>query len=133
MSVLRRWLPVVAWSVVILAASSDTFSIQQSGSFLQRLFDGDVSYVVHVLLRKLGHLVGYGILGALALRATRVDFSRPVAFAFAIVLAVRTTDELRQATMRFRTGTVWDVVIDLIGAAIVVTWMEHQRRPAVQE
>ena len=133
MSVLRRWLPVVAWSAVILAASSDRFSMQETGSFLKALLERDLSYVAQVLLRKLGHLTGYGILGGLALRATRFDFRRPLIPVFAIVLAVASTDELRQATTRFRTGTPWDVVIDLIGAAIVVAWMEHRRRKAVQE
>jgi len=123
MPVLKRWLPVVAWSAVILIASSDYFSAAHTGSFLRGLFGGDVPPLLHYALRKLGHLLGYGILGALALRAARVDLQRPVLAAFAIVVLVAAIDEAHQATVPSRGGTGWDVLLDVVGAAIAIGLM----------
>jgi len=113
----------VAWSAVILFVSSDFFSARNTGAFLHDLLGRDVPYTLHIILRKLGHLLGYGILGALAFRAARVDIPRrPILSAFAVVLLVAGIDEMHQATLASRTGSGWDVVLDLIGASIAV-WL----------
>ena len=73
MNVAKRWLPVLVWSAVLLAASSECFSTDNTGSFLRTLFGRDLPWTLHIALRKLGHLTGYGILGALWFRALRGD------------------------------------------------------------
>jgi VanZ family protein len=121
MSPLRRWLPVVAWSALILMTSSDLFSAQQTGSFLHHLIGWELPQAVNIGLRKLMHLVGYGILGALAYRATRIDLPRrPIVAALCVALLVSGTDELHQRTTALRTGSGWDVLLDLVGAAIAI-------------
>ena len=127
MSVLKRWLPVAAWSAVILLASSDLFSSQHTGAFLRDVLGVEIPPLLHMLLRKLGHLTGYGILGALALRAARVDFARPVLASFAIVLLVAGIDELHQSTIPSRGGSAWDVLLDVVGAAIAIGIMIRRR------
>lgn len=129
MNVVKRWLPVVVWSAVILAVSSDWFSTDNTGAFLRNLLGRDLPWTLHIVLRKLGHLTGYGILGALALRAARVDFRRPVMVAFAIVILVASIDELHQATMRSRTGNAGDVLLDVVGAAIAIGLLVQKWRP----
>lgn len=108
----KLWLPVVLWAGLILSSSNDAFSATNTGGLLERIF-GDVPPVVHMLLRKAGHVVAYGILGALAFRA-----NRRVAIAFAVVLMVASCDEWLQSRAAHRTGTPWDVLLDLAGAAL---------------
>jgi len=129
MNVARRWLPVVLWSAVILAVSSDWFSTDNTGAFLRSLLGRDLPWALHVVLRKLGHLTGYAILGALALHAALADFRRPVLASFAIVILVASIDEWHQATTRSRTGTPWDVLLDVVGGAIAIGLLVQKWRP----
>jgi|SRR6185436_19665337 len=129
MHALKRWLPVVVWSALILAVSNDWFSTDNTGSFLRGLIGRDLPWALHVALRKLGHLLGYGILGALAFRAARVDFRRPVPVSLAIVILVASIDEWHQATTRSRTGTPWDVLLDVVGAAAAIALLVQKWRP----
>lgn len=107
----KLWLPVIVWTVVILWASDDSFSSGQSRGWLARLFGGEVPYGLNFTIRKLGHIIAYGILGALAWRA-----DRRFAVAIAVTLIVAVTDEWRQSLTLTRTGTVWDVVLDVAGS-----------------
>jgi VanZ family protein len=119
---LWRWLPLVAWSAMILMAADDTFSAQQSGGWFRALFGRDLPYVLHVLLRKLAHLVEYALLGALAMWARR---SYAVALPWALAIAL--LDEGRQSLSPTRTGSGWDVLLDLAGAAIGATFVPAMR------
>jgi len=131
MSVVRRWLPVVAWSAVILIASDETFSAANSGAWVRAILGRDLPYVLHVLIRKLAHLVEYGILGALAFRAARVDVPRrAMAVALAVALLVSMIDEVHQSTLASRTGTGWDVLLDLIGAGIALWLIRRNQQSA---
>lgn len=106
----KLWLPVLVWAGVILWASDDSFSSGHSQGWLARLFGGEVPYGLNFTIRKLGHIVAYGILGALAWRA-----DRRFTVAIAITLIVAVTDEWRQSLTLTRTGTAWDVVLDAAG------------------
>ena len=106
----KLWLPVLLWAGLILWASDDTFSAVQSSGWLARLFGGEVPYGLNFTIRKLGHIVAYGILGVLAWRA-----HPRFAVALVITLLVATTDEWRQSQTLTRTGTAWDVVLDVAG------------------
>ena len=128
MHTVKRWLPVVVWSALILAVSSDWFSTDNTGDFLRKLVGRELPWILHIGLRKLGHLLGYGILGALAFRAARVDFRRPVPVALAIAILVASIDEWNQSTMRARTGSPWDVLLDVVGAAIAIALLVQKWR-----
>ena len=114
MRFLKQWLPAILWAGLILSTSNDQFSASESGGWLQRLF-GEVPYVVHVILRKSTHVVGYSIMAALAWRADRRWLA-----ALGITLLVACTDELLQSRTALRTGTPWDVLLDMTAAAIAV-------------
>src|SRR5688572_22284457 len=106
MRLVKLWLPVIIWAVVILWASDDTFSSGQSSSWISALLGRDIPWGVNVAIRKLGHIVTYGILGALTWRA-----DRRFAVGVVIALVVAVTDEWRQSLTLTRTGTPWDVVL----------------------
>ena len=103
--VASSWLPVLAWMAIIFA-----FSSRHGGGSL------DASEVV---LRKLGHALGYLVLALLLLRALRRSGAGPLALPVAVgsALAYAASDEWHQSFVPGRTGTVRDVAIDGIGIA----------------
>jgi VanZ family protein len=115
MRVIKMWLPVVLWAAIILSASNDTFSADETGSLLDRLLGREMPWLVNVAFRKAAHLVAYGILGALVFRA-----DRRLAVVFGLVVAVAAADEFSQGFTLKRTGSAWDVLLDLAGAWLAV-------------
>ena len=122
MRILKPWIPVILWSGLILFASSDVFSSESTGNTIRTLFGIEVPYWLHVTLRKLAHLVSYGILATLAWRA-----DRRWAVVLLIVLSVATADELLQSRSARRTGSVVDIGIDLLGGTIALIGLRAQR------
>jgi VanZ family protein len=116
---LKQWLPVILWAGLILSSANDEFSAKQTGGWLAELF-GSVPYVVHVLIRKLAHVVVYAILAALAWRA-----DRRWSIAFGLPLGVACIDEWLQSTTLSRTGSMWDVLLDAVAAAIAVVLLSR--------
>lgn len=127
---LASWLPVAVWMAVIFGFSTGQFSAVQTGSYLRPFLhwllpwtsDSQVLYL-HGLIRKGGHITEYGILAGLWLRALRREDVRPgpatlAAWLVAVVWAA--LDEWHQAFVPSRTSSPGDVVIDAIGAAIVL-------------
>jgi VanZ like family len=112
-SVLRLWLPVVAWAALIFALSS-----------IPDLGTGPGGW--DLALRKIAHAAEYAVLGALLARAT----GRPrLALVLAVLYAV--SDELHQLAVPGRKGAPLDVAIDAVGALIGVTlWRLTPRRLA---
>lgn len=122
---IRSWIPVVLWASVILIAATDSFSASRTGDWLDFLFGGEAPELANFAIRKLAHVVEYAILGALAWRA-----SGRASVALLIALAVAGTDEYRQSLSPHRTGTGWDVALDLFGAAVgvgVARWWRKDR------
>ncbi len=71
------------------------------------------------ILRKLAHMVEYGVLWLLWWRA--LGYRRaPVAAAAAIAIAYAVTDEYHQTFVDGRSGSPVDVLIDAIGVAIAM-------------
>lgn len=141
MSRLRTWLPVIIWTTVILSASSPRFSAGQTADWLARIVGHPIPQTINVTLRKLGHITAYGILGALAFRAAAhttaiVEWSRRnAAIAIAIAFAVAAFDEWNQSHIPTRTGTAWDVLLDVsaaIGAVVVVAVLARRLRRQIE-
>ncbi len=139
----RYWLPAVLWTCVVLAASTDAFSSQNTGSILARVATALFGHInpatfelVHFLIRKAAHLTEYGILGLLwfrAWRGVRVGwYWKWGLFGVAIVLVVASADEIHQTFVPSRTGEFSDVVLDLFGALIAqfLLWLVIRRRGA---
>ncbi|HWW60384.1 MAG TPA: VanZ family protein [Thermoanaerobaculia bacterium] len=126
MRILLNWLLLLAWIAIILSTSNDTMSSPNTGSFLARILGfltpGQLA-AVNFLLRKLTHIVAYGILGALAFRAVR---RTSVGVPLAIACAVAITDETLQATTMLRGGNAGDVLLDTIAAAIFILFLRRR-------
>jgi VanZ family protein len=129
-----RWLPVLAWMLLIFIASSDEESGYRGSRILApviRWFVPDISAPdlerVVLLARKAVHFVTYATLATLAYRALRLSPSTPpttttraawTSWGIAVLYAV--SDELHQSFVPSRVGSALDVTIDAAGAAFAV-------------
>jgi VanZ family protein len=124
----RNWAPAVAWAALILYLSGQGGSSQNTGSWLAWLL-GDVEletlFYINYSLRKLAHVIGYGILGFLNFRALQW---RLPGWAIALAGVVAVADELHQATNPLRTASAADIGFDLCGAALAVMVARGVRR-----
>lgn len=111
MRFVRTWLPVILWSALILSASNDRFSSVESRGWLASIVGPEMADALNITIRKLGHVIAYAILGILAWRA-----DRRMVVAIAVALIVAVTDETRQSMTLLRTGSPWDVLLDVAGA-----------------
>jgi len=78
--------------------------------------------IIHIL-RKTIHFTAYGTVGYCLFRsgiAGRAPKRTSVIFALLIVFCIASFDELRQTTAPNRTGSVWDVALDMTGATTFV-------------
>lgn len=105
---LTAWLPVAVWAAVIFTLSSIPSLDSGLGSW-------------DTVLRKLAHLVEYGILGALLYRALRRE---PAAMALGSLYAV--TDEIHQAFVSGRQGSPLDWFIDTVGVVAGVLLLSRR-------
>jgi VanZ family protein len=127
-----RWVPVIAWMLLIFAGSSDALSAEHTSRFIVPFLlwlNPNMPYqtieAIHLAIRKVGHLTEYAILAALlwrAFRGTFTAFSRRFigGITFIIAAAFAASDEFHQSFVPTRTATVHDVLIDCVGVAIAV-------------
>jgi VanZ family protein len=122
------WLPPVLWCGAILAFSGDWGSsgntlglVRWLLSFLPSL-SPDQLLVLHFYVRKAGHVLAYGILSCLWLRALRgeLPLRPPKAFFWALGLSllVSLADEGHQSFFASRTGCLADVGLDFSAALL---------------
>jgi hypothetical protein len=138
------WLAVAACTFVILVLGGAEFGAAQTSHYmlpaLRWLFP-DLSIrtylVLIVWIRKIAHITEYALLGWLAFRAVwlslvqRSRLARVALLALGLAAAVALADELRQAYLHNRTGSPWDVAIDVSGALLaigVALWWQHRGR-----
>ncbi len=140
---LRRWthwLPVLFFVGVLAIESTALLSSQHTSGPLHRLLsltfgsqvDEDWS-MLHHLIRKTGHFVGYGIFGLLCRRAWKRSrhlwlergatprvapwlIVSPAAFGILATVVAASADELHQHFVPGRTGALRDVLLDASGA-----------------
>lgn len=126
MRFLKQWVPALVWAAVIIVASNDTFSSDNTREWLERIVGRELPDAVNFSVRKLAHLIEYAILGILAWRAERRVW---LAIAFAVVIAA--IDETRQGFTMTRSGSPFDVLLDTFGAtigALAVQRLSSRRR-----
>ena len=110
------------------------------GPLLQRIFpdySADEIYLLHLQVRRAAHFGEYALLAVLSLRALRIGTPWPwstcAITTLAFVAALATADETRQEISPARTGSTWDVLLDVSGAsvalAIVIALQLWLRRP----
>jgi VanZ family protein len=122
---------------LIAAGSSNALSGNRTGSWMLTLLGYIAPWAspalvsgLHVALRKLGHLVEFGILAILWYRAL-TPRPRAAMMAFAITAAYGGVDELRQWFTPSREPAVTDVMVDGLGAVLgLAAWTEAGRLPS---
>jgi VanZ family protein len=130
---ISAWWPVLASTAVIVMESTEYFGANHTSGPLRWLFQhlfGPVSDarwgIVHHLIRKSGHFIGYGIVGLTWLRAWRrsllVTHSLiQAALALLGTAMVASWDEWHQSFLPNRTSSPWDVLLDLCGAFVMLS------------
>ena len=125
-----RWLtayaPLFIWIVVILGLGSGIGASSETSRFIRPLLEflfpdalPQTLSVYHGYIRKFAHFAEYAILGWLACRAFVPRESgfekRTVLWAAMLVVIVAVIDETTQSFNPNRTGSIYDVAIDLAG------------------
>ena len=138
---LIRFLPPVLWMGVIAVGSSSLLSGDRTGQWMLALL-GQLAPgagpglldVAHLGVRKIGHLVEFGILAILWHRALAPSPSAvPLAFLLATIYGG--VDELRQGLVPNRVPALSDVMVDSLGALLgLAAWTEPEplRRGAMR-
>lgn len=124
---MNAWLPVVIGVGIIAIESTEAFGSDHTSRPLRWLWEslfGTVSNarweVIHHLIRKSGHFVGYGFIGMAWLRAwwMTLPYSNFLEDAFLALLGtslLASVDELHQSYLPNRTASPWDVLLDCSG------------------
>ena len=130
--VLIAWALALGWAGVIWVLGGDDFSsANTSPDILEWLrwlfddFDARTKYKLLMGIRKSAHFIEYAILAILTFRAALLSAPRhrittAVWVALFIVASLATADEARQSFSPVRTGSPYDVLIDLAGGALAV-------------
>lgn len=106
----------LGWSALIFAASSRPDL---------RVASDDL---VDLVLRKVAHLVVFGVLAVLVARALRgegVSRARSIGVAWLATLLYAASDEWHQTFVAGRAGQASDVAIDIVGASVAL-WLLHR-------
>lgn len=136
-----RYAPLFIWAGVIFFLSSGQGSSTHTSIFIRPLLEflfpaasETTLDLYHGYIRKFAHFAEYAALGMLASRAFWYS-SKPVLrglwplWAIFVVLSIASVDEYNQSFDPMRTGSVFDVLIDLSGGAFaVITYVLIKRR-----
>jgi VanZ family protein len=138
----KPWVPVFVWLGVLALESSDLGSSDHTGHLLRKLWtalfgqpDAATFELVHHLIRKTGHFLGYAILSWLIFRAVRASWRnrqeilsrgrdyfwqlRWAVLGVAGTAVAASVDEIHQTFNPARTGRWQDVVLDTSGALAI--------------
>jgi VanZ family protein len=133
------WLAVLVWIALIATFSGEGFSEASTSRFIDPLVrwllpnvSAEMLAAIHFAIRKFAHAAEYAVLALLAFHALRWSFDRSfrrsAGLALAIVLAVGSADEANQARLAARTGSPWDVALDLAGGVAALGGLLALRR-----
>jgi len=127
----RYWAPPIFWALVIMALSGDLGSGPKSFSIVNWVLSWfvtlrpDTLSTINFYVRKVLHVVFYGVLAVLWLRALTASHpGRAVTnkiLALALCLAVALTDEGHQYVVGSRTASWFDVGLDLSGGVVFLS------------
>ena len=138
---LWRYAPFVLWTCLIFYLSSDQGSMSRTSLFIRPVLEflfptasEQTLQLYHGYVRKAGHFTGYAILAFWAVRAFASSLAATVSdyrhiWAVLVVGAVATVDELNQSFLSTRTGSVWDVLLDISGGLAMAAFLWAIGRP----
>ena len=137
--------PLLIWIGVIFFLSSGQGSMSRTSLIIRPILEflfpsapEETLLFYHGYIRKVAHFAEYGVLGLFACRAfsgSLQNFIRNHHYILAIILfiVVAVLDETNQSFIPARTGSPFDVLIDLSGGftAIVLFYLLAKRRNSV--
>ncbi len=139
---LYYWAPPILWGLMVLVMSGDWGSGKNTYGLLQWLLSGWKELtpaqvkLINFYLRKTGHVVAYGFMYVLWFRALRMQAGYgpwgACLRALAACLLFSTSDEGRQWLYASRTGSIWDVYLDLSGSGLAALLTGAVWRPRPQ-
>ena len=133
MSFIRKfkyWVPVLLWISFIFWMSTGTCSAQNTSliiepilHFLMPSISAEKVAMIHEVIRKLGHVTEYFILGILLFCAFRGGSKelRNLRWAFSsflVVVLCAASDEFHQSFVSTRAASLFDVGIDTLGGIL---------------
>ena len=126
----RAWLPVAVAVCLVAIESTPYFGSDRTSGPLRNLWEmlfGPVSErhwnIIHILIRKCGHFLGFGLVGLTWLRAWQITlpkapFLRIELLALAGTALIASADEFHQSFLPNRTSSPRDVMLDCCGALV---------------
>ncbi|MDQ3062793.1 MAG: VanZ family protein, partial [Acidobacteriota bacterium] len=127
-----RYAPLVLWIGMILFLSTSQASMSNTSRFIRPLLEflfpntpEETLIVYHGFIRKLAHLSEYAILAFFAVRAfssSSVNFLQKywLVASLALVFLVASIDEYNQSFNSLRTGSIYDVWLDVSGGLLMI-------------
>jgi len=134
-----RYAPLILWIGVIFFLSSGLGSATQTSRFirplLEFLFPGaseETLIIYHGFIRKVAHFTEYAVLGFLSSRAFWNSAARFLQkfwqlFGFIMIFSVAAIDEYNQSFTSTRSGSIYDVLIDLSGGLTMILLLVFYR------
>lgn len=125
-----RYVPFILCVILIFFLSSGEGSMARTSLFIRPLLEflfpgaGEATHALyHFYIRKFAHLSEYALLAAAAARAFRTSSrirlkSHWALWALVAVLTISAIDEAFQSFNPARTGSIYDVAIDLTGGIL---------------
>lgn len=132
-----NWLPAMLAVLMIAGESTATMSAANTSRWLLPIWVhlfGSVTAekwaIIHHLIRKTGHFVGYGVVSltffygwrsslSMARRSLNAVRLRAAALAIFCTLVIASSDEFHQSFLPSRTSSIYDVGIDVCGAIVM--------------
>ncbi len=131
------WLPVFAMLAIQFVFSTQLFSSEHTSHFilpvlkflLPQLEIGQLDFLHHVI-RKVGHVAEYCVLGMLIYRAVHLDIRNPLTVRTLTIVGIAAAaimDELHQSYVPARTSSVGDIGFDCLGGVCAILLMSAWR------
>ncbi|MBK7391873.1 MAG: VanZ family protein [Chloracidobacterium sp.] len=142
---LWQYAPVVFWIAVIFYLSSDQGSMSQTSRFIRPLLEflfpaasEQTLLIYHGYIRKAAHFTEYAVLAFLAVRALSIPATVRLhkwryILPLLLVISIAAIDEFHQSFEISRTGSIFDVMLDISGglAMVIFLWIFNTlRKPA---
>ncbi len=140
----KYWVPVLLWMIFIFWMSTGTFSAENTSLIIEPILSSlmpsllpEKVEMIHGVIRKLGHVIEYFILGILLFRAFRsgsreLRIRRWAFSSFLVAMLYAASDEFHQAFVATRTASLFDVGMDTVGGILAqgvsVLWQLSRQR-----
>ncbi len=125
---LYYWLPPILWGLAVLVMSGNLGSFKNTLGLLNWLTSWFVGLIpvelgtINAYMRKTGHVTAYGLMFFLWFRAfyAHGDFGprRSLFYSLGMCLFLASMDEGHQWFLSSRTGSIWDVLLDMSGSIL---------------